>query len=70
MRDAVYDLKLLQRMVDDIKDLLLSAASPKEKAVLAGKEALDPAANHLGLWDEKNGEVDAGRSYGEGEAGD
>lgn len=70
MRDAVYDLKLLQRMVDDIKDLLLSAASPKEKAALAGKETLDPAANHLGLWDEKSGEVAAGRSYGAGEAGD
>lgn len=64
MRDAVCDLKFLQRMVSDIKGLFLSAASPAEKAALA------PEVNHLGLWDEKSGEVAAGRSYGVGEAGD
>lgn len=63
MRDAVYDLSILERMVKDIKGLLA-------EDVLGGAEAVGALAdvdcgeeNHLGLWDEKQGEVPAGKSY-------
>lgn len=54
MRDAVYDLSIMERMVKDIKDLL--SDNPLE-AVLEG--------DHVGLWDEWKGEVPAGKSYTE-----
>jgi CRISPR-associated protein Cas1 len=57
MRDAVFDLSILPRMVRDIKSLLLSEASSESDGELA------PESNHLGLWDEKAGEVAAGKSY-------
>ncbi|SFX60248.1 type I-E CRISPR-associated endonuclease Cas1e [Olsenella sp. kh2p3] len=57
MRDAVFDLSILPRMVRDIKGLLLSEASSESDGELT------PESNHLGLWDEKAGEVAAGRSY-------
>lgn len=57
MRDAVYDLSILPRMVSDIKSLLLSGESAEDASGLA------PEMNHLVLWDEKQGEVAAGKSY-------
>lgn len=53
MRDAVYDLSIMERMVKDIKSLL----SVDET------EADQPDVDHVGLWDEHAGEVPAGRSY-------
>ncbi|AKV56208.1 type I-E CRISPR-associated endonuclease Cas1e [Bifidobacterium actinocoloniiforme] len=53
MRDAVYDLSLMSRMAKDIKDLLGEEA-----------ELPDADADHVGLWDDKVGEVAAGKSYG------
>lgn len=53
MRDAVFDLKIMGRMVDDIKMLL-------------GKDddaELSPENDHVGLWDDKVGEVPAGKGY-------
>ncbi|MDF7641703.1 type I-E CRISPR-associated endonuclease Cas1e [Bifidobacterium sp. ESL0784] len=58
MRDAVYDLSIMSRMVKDIH-YLLDAEGVRD----------DPDSDHVGLWDEKLGEVDAGKSYG-GEADD
>lgn len=52
MRDAVYDLSLLTKMVHDIKGLLN-----------ASEIDADSEANHVGLWDGKDGEVPAGKSY-------
>ena len=63
MRDAVFDLSILPRMVSDIKGLLLSEESTDNASDLA------PEMNHLGLWDEKAGEVAAGKSYAESEEG-
>ena len=63
MRDAVFDLSILPRMVSDIKGLLLSEASSESEGALA------PEANHLGLWDDKAGEVAAGKSYADPEDG-
>lgn len=57
MRDAVYDLKLLPRMVADIK-CLLGQDAPAQAA------EMQPDVNHVGLWDEKADEVSAGKSYG------
>lgn len=57
MRDAVFDLSILPRMVSDIKGLLLSEVASETEGELA------PESNHLGLWDEKTGEVAAGKSY-------
>lgn len=57
MRDAVYSLEIMPRMVGDIKSLLLETEDA---------ECLDPSIDHVGLWDEKVGEVPAGKSYGEG----
>jgi CRISPR-associated protein Cas1 len=53
MRDAVYDLSLLSRITKDIKTLF------------GGDDAAlpDSDVDHVGLWDEKCGEVAAGRSY-------
>lgn len=53
MRDAVYDLSIMERMVKDIKSLL----SVDEA------EADQSDVDHVGLWDEHAGEVPAGRSY-------
>ncbi|KAB7789965.1 type I-E CRISPR-associated endonuclease Cas1e [Bifidobacterium leontopitheci] len=54
MRDAVYDLSIMKRMTRDIRGLL-------------GNPDVDDDSNadHVGLWDEKAGEVDAGVSYGD-----
>lgn len=57
MRDEIYDLSILSRMVHDIKGLLLAGDADGK----AGD--IDPSSNHLGLWDEKTGEVPAGKSY-------
>ena len=54
MRDAVYDLSLLKRMARDIRWLLGGE----------GEEGADGSGDHVGLWDERAGEVDAGVSYG------
>ena len=54
MRDAVYDLSLLSKMASDIKSLLGSDDD---------NEAVDSDQDHVGLWDEKLGEVAAGTSY-------
>ncbi|KAB8287922.1 subtype I-E CRISPR-associated endonuclease Cas1 [Bifidobacterium avesanii] len=54
MRDAVYDLSIMKRMTRDIRGLL------------GRSDADDDAdADHVGLWDEKTGEVAAGVSYGD-----
>lgn len=53
LRDAVYDLKLLKRMVKDIR-MLLGLPEPNETT---------QNADHVGLWDDRAGEVPAGKSY-------
>ena len=53
MRDAVYDLSIMLRMVKDIKTLLETGTEPLP----------DMESDHVGLWDERLGEVEAGRSY-------
>lgn len=55
MRNALYDFSLMDRAVRDIKALL----NDDGMADLGG-----PEENHVGLWDEKVGEVAAGRQYG------
>lgn len=62
MRDAVYDLSLMKRMSRDIPRLLGAAAD-------ADTDGDGGDMNHVGLWDEKVGEVPAGRSYVEAGAG-
>ena len=57
IRDAVYDLGLLKRMVRDIRALL---GSPETDETVVD-------ADHVGLWDERVGEVSAGKSYGDDE---
>ncbi|WP_144743899.1 type I-E CRISPR-associated endonuclease Cas1e [Enorma burkinafasonensis] len=52
MRDALYDLSIMKRMVEDI-DALFSTESSVE-------ESLD---DEVKLWDEKTGEVAAGKLY-------
>lgn len=54
MRDAMYDLTIMDTMVKDIKHLLMG----DENAPVNNEE------DHLGLWDDKTGEVMAGHSYG------
>lgn len=56
MRDAVYDLSILSRMVKDIRTLF---QSNNESDIAAGE------IDHVGLWDDKVGEVEAGKAYGE-----
>ena len=56
MRDEVYDLPLMERMVKDIKALLSDEEGNAE-------DEDDGAGDHLGLWDERKGEVAAGRQY-------
>lgn len=63
MRDAVYDLEILPRMVSDIKGLLLVDAQEDKET------STDPSLDHVGLWDERDGEVAAGKSYAEEWAG-
>lgn len=58
MRDVFYDGSLIERMVGDIKHLL---SDDLAKASLPGD---------LALWDEKEGEVEYGRSYGAIEEGE
>lgn len=57
MRDAVYDLSILPTMVKDIKTLLSLGFEAKDADVE------DTAVDHVGLWDEKCGEVASGKSY-------
>lgn len=57
MRDAVYDLSIMERMVRDIKFLLADDAPDVDQ----------PDVDHVGLWDELEGEVPAGRSYADDE---
>ena len=52
MRDALYDLSLLDRIVADIKHLLGTEDESAEEP------------DHVGLWDERKREVPAGVSYG------
>lgn len=54
MRDAVYDLSIMSRMVKDIRVLL--DVDDAEIGVLE--------SDHVGLWDGADGEVAAGKSYG------
>lgn len=62
MRDAVYDLSIMQRMARDIKALLGSIEVSGDAAETDADGNAD--ADHVGLWDEKEGEVPAGVSYG------
>lgn len=56
MRDAVYDLSIMKRMARDIRGLLGGSDS----------DSLDDMdEDHVGLWDERAGEVAAGVSYGD-----
>lgn len=68
MRDAVYDLSLLKRMARDIR-WLLSAEDEGGSGGLAGQDD-GGEADHVGLWDERVGEVAAGVSYGEDDDGE
>lgn len=52
MRDALYDLSIMKRMVADITGLLS-----------IDDFVDDGSADELMLWDDKNGEVAAGRQY-------
>lgn len=52
MRDALYDLSIMKRMVADITDLFSKGLSED-----------DLLGDDLRLWDEKNGEVSAGKQY-------
>lgn len=54
MRDALYDMSLLDRMTSDIKGLLGVESDAAEDA------------NSVALWDERLGEVPAGRQYTDG----
>ncbi|PLS27334.1 CRISPR-associated protein Cse1 [Bifidobacterium anseris] len=55
MRDAVYDFSILDRMVKDIRILL----------DVGGEDGEDEEPrDHVGLWDEKLQEVEAGKAYG------
>lgn len=51
MRDAMYDLSIMDRVVADIKYLL------------EADESEDCSVDHVGIWDERVGEVSAGKSY-------
>lgn len=52
MRDVFYDGSLIERMVGDIKHLLNDDLTEM------------PSLDDLALWDEKEGEVECGKSYG------
>lgn len=54
MRDAVYDLSIMDRIVRDIRSLLLPGSM----------DVVDDEVDHVGLWDGADGEVSAGRAYG------
>lgn len=54
MRDRMYDLSIMSRMSKDIKGLLQASDEA---------EVLDAVVDHVGLWDDKVGEVAAGKSY-------
>lgn len=54
MRDALFDLSLMERAVRDVKTLL-SADERGDRAM--------PGDDHVGLWDERSGEVAAGVQY-------
>lgn len=58
MRDALYDGSLLERMVRDIRYLL------GENHGTDADDGESEAEDHVGLWDDKLGEVSAGHSYG------
>ncbi|MBT1160477.1 type I-E CRISPR-associated endonuclease Cas1e [Bifidobacterium sp. SO1] len=60
MRDAVYDLSIMTRMVRDVRGLLGGGEASGEDG---------PETDHVGLWDGKDGEVAAGVSYGADEFG-
>ena len=51
MRDAMYDLSIMDRVVTDVKYLL------------EAEESEDCPVDHVGIWDERVGEVSAGKSY-------
>lgn len=51
MRDAMYDLSIMDRVVADIKYLF------------EVDESDDITVDHVGIWDERLGEVSAGKSY-------
>ena len=57
IRDAVYDLGLLKRMVRDIRALLGAPVSEDDSL----------ESDHVGLWDNRLGEVPAGKSYSDDE---
>ncbi|MCH9276914.1 type I-E CRISPR-associated endonuclease Cas1e [Bifidobacterium amazonense] len=61
MRDAVYDLSIMKRMVRDVRNLL----GAEECSDVDDDERTSKVdADHVGLWDGKDGEVAAGVSYG------
>lgn len=60
MRDYVFGLRILSRMVDDIKGLLLLGGASEEAVAIAAD------VDHVGLWDDRLGEVEAGKQYGGG----
>ncbi len=62
MRDAVYDLSLLKRMARDIRWLL--SVGEVDEAEPATDPFEETGKDHVGLWDERAGEVAAGVSYG------
>lgn len=60
MRDALYDLSIMKRMVSDITHLLMEGDG----------EAGADESDELWLWDEKLGEVAAGTQYADAAEGD
>lgn len=60
IRDAIYDLSLMKRMTKDIRYLL--GTSELEDDVFE--------SDHVGLWDDKQGEVSAGKSYSDNDEWD
>lgn len=52
MRDALYDLSIMRRMVEDITALFSTSS-----------DAGESYSDDLKLWDEKDGEVAAGKQY-------
>lgn len=61
MRDQIRSLSIIDRIVHDIKNLLLG----EEVDGLEGDASW--GENRVALWDDKYGEVPAGRSYSDGE---
>jgi CRISPR-associated protein Cas1 len=55
MRDKLYDLSIMPRIASDIKTLLGFSSDD-------GGDFAE--VDHVGLWDDKVGEVSAGRAYG------